>query len=78
MSDTSSCTGCRDSSCLDDAPTVGTLEPVVCEPDTNEPIDADGVYITYAKLANLIGRANASSGNTSVQHCQGCACNKIV
>ncbi len=53
----------------DDPSSVGTLEPIVCEPDSN--IDyVDGVYITFAKLANLIGRANAPSST----HCVGCTC----
>ena len=61
---------CSCTSVTDDVSSVGVLEPVTCEPDTNEPVDADGVFVTYRKLADLVSRANS----TIVTHCQGCNC----
>lgn len=46
---------------------VGVLEPVVCEPDTDTR-EADGVYVTYEYLGQLVRRAQATV------HCVTCSC----
>lgn len=64
------CPDCTSPDGASTVPSVGVLEPVICEPDTNEPVDTDGVFITYEYLGQLIRRANTNTPT----HCTTCTC----
>lgn len=55
----------------DSVSSVGELELVTCEPDT-ESTDNDGVYISFEYLGQLIRRANGQA--VDGVHCAGCQC----